>query len=77
MGGFVAPLLVDGDWLGVELALPEPGGVFDPDRSARAGEGVCADEAAVAPLPELPASDSCVGLCCCAGCGAADAGGPD
>ena len=75
MGGFVAPLLVDGDRLGVELALPEPGVVVDPDRSARAGEGVCADEGAVAPVPALPASDPCVGLCCSAGCGGADAGG--
>jgi hypothetical protein len=57
----LVPLPADGDRLGVELALPEPGVVLDPDRSDGTGEGVCADDGAVAPLLAPPASDPCSG----------------
>jgi len=50
----------------VELALPEPGVVLDPDRSAGAGEDVCADVGVVAALPAPPVSEPC-------GCNGADA----
>jgi hypothetical protein len=69
-----ASLLVDGDRLGAELALPGLEVALDPDRSAWAGEGVCADEGAVAPVLAVPASEPCEGLCCSAGSGGADAG---